>query len=1152
MLEIRNITKVYRSKTGESVKALDNISISFPESGMVFLLGKSGSGKSTLLNVIGGLDSCDEGEFIIKGKSSRDFHGSDFDAYRNTFIGFIFQEYNILDDFSVGANIGLALELQGKKATGDKISAILSEVDLENFAKRKPNELSGGQKQRVAIARALVKEPEIIMADEPTGALDSNTGKQIFDTLKKLSEKKLVIIVSHDRDFAEKYADRIIELSDGQIISDVTKHERPGQKISAGVDRISHNLFKIRRGYKLTEDDISIINKYIEDNDCDIILSGDGRVNGELRSAAGITESGGTNVFESTDPASDIELLEYDGKKTRFIHSRLPLKNAVRIGSSGLKHKKFRLVMTVLLSLVAFSLFGLADTMAAYEKIQSATDSLIDSNVKNATFSLGVANYYYFDGELQDKYFQADGLNDADIKFLSNKTGLDFVPVFTGSVDEWSSGFTIAENYITYSSNNVFNGKLAGVTSLDSDRLERSGLSLLAGKLPEASGEIAISELILRSFKEFGFKNSDKNEEIAADKINSPSDLLGKHITLGTQSYGIKNTYKIVGVIETGFDYQRYQSFLPSDVPAEGGLADMVLLNELSNDLNYGFHALGLLTNDDVIELSESMPIRHEPLGEYMSGWGTEPFLSYKYLIDEENENTLTFNRIGNDELLSKLEIQWIGNPQSKLEANEVIVPSSFINHVLPDTATLDVPLSDFADHIYSLYKIDINKYLENGTYSYMELAYAAGNEYYLSQEIYDFDVNRDVFPYLLKLLGIEDIFPSLPPVSYASEIYNNMYILSNIYTDTQKLELSQSSISELLTKAYDIRDFYASKLYSDSEYIQKVMEYQGINENVWQEYSENDRQQIAFNAYAQMYKHEHPEYVSYDYDDLYSKARLILLELEGTSLEELLSGIQIDRMERDYQLNTESLIESYSLNVVGFMPEDKNYDVYGLVISNKIYDDYKAWYAAEMEENYGGSTSEWKVADHESGVWAFAIAPITQDRELVENLVTLSYDDSGDIIYSMENSVMVTLNSFNSFIEIGAQIFLYVGIGFAVFSALLLMNFIATSISYKKREIGILRAVGARSSDVFKIFFSEALIIALINFVLSVAVVLAATIGINSWMRSEGIRITLLNLGVRQIALMLIISIAVALLASFLPVNRIARRKPVDAIKDK
>ena len=170
MLEIKNIVKIYRSKTGEEVRALDGVSIQFPESGMVFLLGKSGSGKSTLLNVIGGLDSYDSGEFSIMGKSSKDFVGSDFDAYRNTFIGFIFQEYNVLDDFTVGANIGLALELQGKKATEEKIGEILDSVDLLNYAQRKPNELSGGQKQRVAIARALVKEPQIIMADEPTGA----------------------------------------------------------------------------------------------------------------------------------------------------------------------------------------------------------------------------------------------------------------------------------------------------------------------------------------------------------------------------------------------------------------------------------------------------------------------------------------------------------------------------------------------------------------------------------------------------------------------------------------------------------------------------------------------------------------------------------------------------------------------------------------------------------------------------------------------------------------------------------------------------------------------------------------------------------------------------------------------------------------------
>ena len=151
-----------------------------------------------------------------------------------------------------------------------------------------------------------------------------------------------------------------------------------------------------------------------------------------------------------------------------------------------------------------------------------------------------------------------------------------------------------------------------------------------------------------------------------------------------------------------------------------------------------------------------------------------------------------------------------------------------------------------------------------------------------------------------------------------------------------------------------------------------------------------------------------------------------------------------------------------------------------------------------------------------------------------------------------MQNYIMDTLDSFNDFIEVGSQVFLYVGLGFAVFSGLLLMNFIATSISYKKREIGVLRAVGARSSDVFKIFFSEALMIALINFVCSTVVVIAGVIVANKVMHNNGISITLLSYGVRQFVLMLAVSVVVALVSSFLPVNAIARKKPVDAIKDK
>ena len=254
MLETRELVKIYKPKKGVPVMALNKVSLKFPEKGMVFLLGKSGSGKSTLLNVLGGLDCYNDGEIIIKGVSSKDFKQKHFDSYRNTYVGFIFQEYNVLDEFTVGANIALAIELQGRKASDNEINDILKQVDLEGYGSRKPNELSGGQKQRVAIARALVKNPQIIMADEPTGALDSNTGKQIFDTLKKLSKEKLVIVVSHDREFAESYADRIIELADGVVISDV---EATGENTALKNDGLVFDgeIIEIPEAYHLTEDD---------------------------------------------------------------------------------------------------------------------------------------------------------------------------------------------------------------------------------------------------------------------------------------------------------------------------------------------------------------------------------------------------------------------------------------------------------------------------------------------------------------------------------------------------------------------------------------------------------------------------------------------------------------------------------------------------------------------------------------------------------------------------------------------------------------------------------------------------------------------------------------------------------------------------------
>lgn len=218
MFEVKNLKKTYYPKKGVPVEALKGVNLAFGDKGIVFILGRSGSGKSTLLHLMGGLDRATEGELILNGTSSKEFSAADYDNYRGEFLGFVFQEYNLLPEFTVRENIALGLELIGRKA--ENIDEMLRLVGLEDMAARKPMELSGGQRQRVAIARALAKDPKIIFADEPTGALDEETGQEILSLLKKLSAEKLVIVVTHDREFAEKFGDRIIELSGGCVISD--------------------------------------------------------------------------------------------------------------------------------------------------------------------------------------------------------------------------------------------------------------------------------------------------------------------------------------------------------------------------------------------------------------------------------------------------------------------------------------------------------------------------------------------------------------------------------------------------------------------------------------------------------------------------------------------------------------------------------------------------------------------------------------------------------------------------------------------------------------------------------------------------------------------------------------------------------------------
>lgn len=219
MIVLKNVCKNY-STNRNTFNVLKNVSINLENKGMTFILGKSGSGKSTLLNIIGGLDKFDNGDIIVDGKNIKNFSEHDFDLYRNTYVGFIFQNYNLIDTYNVYENILISMQLRGSSISENKIDDLLKKLEIYNLKYRKISELSGGEQQRVAIARALVKNPKVILADEPTGNLDTKTASEVMKLLKEISKDRLVVVVSHDTNLAKSYGDRIISLEDGKVIDD--------------------------------------------------------------------------------------------------------------------------------------------------------------------------------------------------------------------------------------------------------------------------------------------------------------------------------------------------------------------------------------------------------------------------------------------------------------------------------------------------------------------------------------------------------------------------------------------------------------------------------------------------------------------------------------------------------------------------------------------------------------------------------------------------------------------------------------------------------------------------------------------------------------------------------------------------------------------
>ncbi len=398
MLELINVKKIYTTKAGKTY-ALNGVSLNFEEKGLVFIVGQSGSGKTTMLNVIGGLDGIDDGEIVINGRPLSSLNDKEYDAYRNTFVGFVFQEYNLLPDYTVEKNICIANELQGRPTDKEHFNKLLELVGIKGLEKRKPSQLSGGQKQRVAIARALIKNPSIIMADEPTGALDSVTGVQVINMLKELSKEKLVIVVSHDLELAEKYADRIVRIKDGKIESDTILTT---QSLEGNVYESKETL-TIKSKSSLTNNELLAIKNAVLDGK-----------NIEVKNAFMIRKKEPTPKIKAVRPKTP----------AKFINSKMKISSAAELGVKSLGVKPLRLIFTILLSAIAFAVFGLFDTIAAYSRGAIAADIIATGDYSAISLS---ANYY------SQKTNQTINVNldDEFIENINSKSGYNFRPVYS-------------------------------------------------------------------------------------------------------------------------------------------------------------------------------------------------------------------------------------------------------------------------------------------------------------------------------------------------------------------------------------------------------------------------------------------------------------------------------------------------------------------------------------------------------------------------------------------------------------------------------------------------------------------------------------------------------------------------------------------------
>ncbi|MBR3894394.1 MAG: ATP-binding cassette domain-containing protein [Clostridia bacterium] len=502
MIKIQNLNKIYGSTKSKKCHALKNINLDLPDRGLVFICGKSGSGKSTFLNLIGGLDCLTSGEINVDGKRLSQIKERDFCDYRSAHIGFVFQDCYLIDEMTVSENIALSLDLCKTKYS-DKIERALEKVGLTGFEDRYPRELSGGERQRVSIARALVKNPKLILADEPTGNLDSELGRSIFDLFKALSKECLVLVVSHDLENAAYFADRIIELSEGEIVSDRSKNPSFPETLEFVDDHLIYP-----EGMALNDGDIDFLNSHRTKK----IIKKNGRY---------------------IDTKIDIGIIE---KEREFENSGLSFGRLMRLSWIFLKRKMVGIVASIFMVAAIMLIMLFSQTVVSFDANNVIQDEI---NQKNHS-SLVLSKY-----PLKEVSFDSDfrGVVTGDDIAAFEQTGFNgtIYPIYNPTVAV-TSGHNALGRVYPYFQQSIYITETLGTMIVDEGYLQRKFGEEIT-YLAKADEENPIGVLITDYV-------ADSIIATCYDSNITYEDLLGAHM-FGVP-YKTVRTY-INGIIYTGY-----------------------------------------------------------------------------------------------------------------------------------------------------------------------------------------------------------------------------------------------------------------------------------------------------------------------------------------------------------------------------------------------------------------------------------------------------------------------------------------------------------------------------------------------------------------------------------------------------------------------